>query len=553
MLLTCPQCHKSYMVDDQIIAMQGGALCEQCQVPLMVVQNPEQPYEPSWQGFQNNWQASDNAQWGQQPAQMSGQWGQQPNGAQWGQQPNGAQWGQQPAQMSGQWGQQPGDAQWGQQPPSNAQWGQMADRPQETIALMDAVGCEEVVNHNDANERTIALNDWNVDGGQELPMPPAPTNSPANDEWGAWGNNGTPDRAGGKIEDMRTSDSASLGMAKNPNVLVIGQELPAGANESMTREIDARDVQLLYGDKVNPVSDFLRSIPVRYLWICGGGVGVFLVVFIVMAILITREPEVEKVIRSDGEIVDIDAPEKEKTFDDIAKEAKELSPAFIPLEGNAVREGAIVAVADGSGITYDLKKIAEVDDILSGAAYVQKVAEAFKDDGSNMKKPITLLFPESMPMSAVYRLMYTLGPTMRKVLIGGTTHSGIASFELHPCSWPDHEMFIFETCKNVPIDVKVTRAQVTMRRALDAEAIPLVVKDDGTKLDELSADIVGSKVQFGDIQPAVSRLSLYKDAIRMVPDGDVTFGVFMNIVLHMYGSMDNPNVKTVYLAPVPLT
>ena len=81
MLLTCPQCQNSFMIDDQVYAMQGGAYCEQCQVPLV----------PSEMGY-GQWQQSqqmpmNQAQWGQQPMDQA-QWGQQPmDQAQWGQQP----------------------------------------------------------------------------------------------------------------------------------------------------------------------------------------------------------------------------------------------------------------------------------------------------------------------------------------------------------------------------------------------------------------------------------------------------------------------------------
>ena len=51
MLLTCPNCHNSYVIDPQVYAQQGGAVCEQCHQPLM----------PADDG-------SDQMQWGQQPA-----------------------------------------------------------------------------------------------------------------------------------------------------------------------------------------------------------------------------------------------------------------------------------------------------------------------------------------------------------------------------------------------------------------------------------------------------------------------------------------------------
>ena len=584
MLLTCPQCQNSFMIDDQVYAMQGGAYCEQCQVPLVPsemgygqwqqsqqmpmnqAQWGQQPMDQAQWGQQPMDQAQwgqqpmDQAQWGQQPMDQA-QWGQQPMGdAQWGQQPmDQAQWGQQPMDQA-QWGQQPmgdaqwgqpmGQAQWGQQPPSDAQWGQMADAPKETVALMDAVGQDDVVRHNDANERTVALSDWG--GVSQVPPPPTMSTPQGNgmtgdDDWDSWG--GEP-RA--RVEEVRTADAAALGQQINPNALVVGNALPPGAHEGMTREIDARDVQSLYGDKLNPIVEFLRSIPMRYLIIAGGVLGASLVVFIIVAVVITRPPKVEQEIRN-GEIVDVNAPEREKTFSEIARESISLSPSFIPFDGTLAKDGSVVGVAEDIGVYYDLNKIAEIDDVVRGGVYVEKIAAGVEDHGSKIGQPIVMLFGESMPMSAVYRTMYTLGPTSRKLFIGGTTHSGISTFKYHPCGWPDHDMFIFEKCKDVPIDVKITRTKVTIRRVSDAGSVPLVVLDDGTELTEVSADIIGTKVQFDGIQMAISRLSMVSGAtVRFVTDGDVTFGVFMTIAQRVYGSDDKPNIKALYIAPVPL-
>ena len=613
MLLTCLQCRNTFTVDDQAYAMQGGALCAQCQVPLVAADNANGG--GFWQGQQPNaqwgqqpdaqWGLQPNAQWGQQPdaqwgQQPNAQWGQQPNAqwgqqpdaqwgqqpdaqwgqqpdAQWGQQPDAqwgqlpnAQWGQQPdaqwgQQPDAQWGQQPdaqwgqqvremeaNGAQWGQQPPGDAQWGQLADRPQETMAMLEPVE-QEVVRHNDANERTVALSNWD---GADAMVPPteAIPNAGAgaangDDDWGAWG--GAP--AARRAESMRTADSSALpDRPLNPNALVVGKEMAPGAHEGMTREIDAADVQSIYGDKLNPLKEFFRSLPTSYLAISGGVIAAAVIAFVIVAAVISGEPPAETKIVN-GEIVDVNAPEKEKSFGEIARDSIALSASFIPFEGPIAKEGSVIAVADGIGVNYDLKKIAEIDDIMSGGAYVKKIADATEEHGDKINKPIVMLFGESMPMSSVYRTMYTLGPTMRKLYLGGTAHNGISTFEYHACNWPDHEMFIFESCKDVPIDVKITRASVTMRRAADAGTIPLVVLEDGTELREISTDIIGSKVQFDGIQPAIARLSMVRGAIRFIADGDVTFGLFMTIVRKIYGSADNPNVKTVYLAPVPLS
>ena len=624
MLLTCPQCQNSFMVDDQAYAMQGGALCEQCQVPLVPsnVGYGQQTWQGQWgqqpmdqaqwgqQPDQAQWgqQPMDQAQWGQQPMDQA-QWGQQPMGqaqwgqqpmdqaqwgqqpmdqAQWGQQPpSDAQWGQQPMDQAqwgqqpmdqaqwgqqppsdaqwgqqpmgqAQWGQQPpsdaqwGQAQWGQQPPSDAQWGQMADGPKETVMLADAVEQDDVVRHNDANERTIALSDWNEPASSLPSLKPTIPASNVDvggdgDDWGAWES-----PKSGRIEEVRTTDAAAIGQAQpNPNALVVGNALPPGAHEGMTREIDVREVQSLYGDKLNPVAEFFRSIPMRYRIIASGVLGVSIIAFVIAAIALTRDPEVEKVIRN-GEIVDANAPEKEKSFNEIAKESISLSTSFIPFDGKLAKEGSIVGVAEDIGVYYDTKKIAEIDDVMRGGAYVEKVASGIEGDDSKISQPITVLFGESMPMSAVYRTLYTLGPSMRRLYLGGTTQGGVSTFEYHPCGWPDHDMFIFESCKDVPIDVKITRTQVTIRRVSDVSEVPLVVLEDGTELSEVSTKIIGTKVQFEGIQAAIARLSIVRGAVRFVADGDVSFGVFMTVAQRIYGTNDKPNIKTLYVAPVPL-
>ena len=69
------------------------------------------------------------------------------------------------------------------------------------------------------------------------------------------------------------------------------------------------------------------------------------VIFIIVAVVITRPPKVEQEIRN-GEIVDVNAPEREKTFSEIARESISLSPSFIPFDGNLAKEGSVVGVAE---------------------------------------------------------------------------------------------------------------------------------------------------------------------------------------------------------------
>ncbi|MGN1073251.1 MAG: hypothetical protein ACI4VB_11205 [Bradymonadia bacterium] len=576
MLLRCSQCQNTFYMDEQAYAAQGGAMCEQCRVPLIPVAEEgaqwgqQSPVDAQWgqqPGAQWGQQSPANAQWGQQPGAQWGQqspanaqWGQQP-GAQWGQQPPAdaqwgqqppvdaqwgqqppvdAQWGQQPP-VDAQWGQQPPvDAQWGQQPPVDAQWGQMADQPKETIALTDAIEPCEVVRHDDANERTVALADWDSNSIPQMPVTQA--NAPQNDGWGAWGQ---------PEDNPPTQNVPAISANKDPHAIVVGRELPPGANEGMTRQIDVRAVQEMYGDKINPLKAFFRSLPRRYLIMAGGALGVAVIVFVVVAYAITRPPKVEKVIREDGEVVDAGTPEREKTFADLAKESRDLSAAFIPFDGPLAQEGSIVAIDDAIGVRYDLTQIASVQDISSGAAYVPVLADAAKDN-SDKPKPITLLFAESLSMSSIYRVMYSLATTNRPLSIGGTAHNGIATFNLTPCGWPDHGLYIFQSCKDVKVEVKITRANVTMRRLVDADTIPIALLPDGTKLTEVKADIVGNKIQFESLNDAISRLRAKGTTVQLTTDGDVSFGVFLQIARKIYGSYDNPNVRQLYIASIPL-
>lgn len=321
----------------------------------------------------------------------------------------------------------------------------------------------------------------------------------------------------------------------------------------MTRQIDIRTVQKLYGDKVNPVAEFFKSIPTRFLIIAGAVVAVALILFIVLAIVVTRPEKVEQVIRKDGEIVDITEPEPEKTFADVVEETKDLSPAFVPIEGPLVKDGNIVAVADNIGIQYDSEKIADIKDAENTASpFVKKLYNAVSNHADNLGKPITFLFADSLPMSVVYRIMYTFATTSRKPLIGGPTHNGIATFDIIPCNWPDHDTYVFRDCKSVPIEVKITKKSVIMRRVTDVDSIPLVLLPDGTELSELKADIVGRKVQFDTLSPAISRLRSFQNSVYIVTDGDVSFGTFIDIARHIYGSPDNPNVKQLFVSQIPL-
>lgn len=502
MLLRCNQCQNSFFVDDQVYAAQGGAWCEQCHIPLVPVSENVAGGQP--------WTQPPQAQWGQAP---QNQW-----------QQNDAQWGQAPPQ-----------AQWGQQPPSDANWQQMADHPKETVALCDPVAPLPLKQ----DECTVAIEAWNGDDEPSQPSQPAPS----------W----PPQQNFQKNEDIPTTDAGIIDKTQPPNAVVIGRQMAPGANEGMTRQIDVRTVQKLYGDKINPFLAFFQAIPKRFLFILGGILALAFIASAVIAYAVTRPPKIEKVISNRGELVDADAPESEKTFDDYAREAKNLSPAFIPFDGEIAHDGSIVAAAENIGIRFDGTQIADISDALSGGAFVQKIAAPAKSNAENISKPIIFLFADTLPMSAVYRIMYSMAPSTRKLLFGGTAYSGITTFNIQPCDWPDHDTFIFPSCDKVPIEVKITRTTLTMRRVIDKDAIPLYMDQNGEKISEIKTDIVGSKVQYDPLNVAISKLSMTQGAsVKLAPDGDVSFGVFMDVARHIYGSNDKQNVKNIFVSTIPL-
>ena len=590
MLLTCTNCQNSVVIDDQVYAQQGGAICEQCHQPMMPVQDngygqqwqqagaaqwgQQQPMAGQWnqagmdaqqwqQPMAGQWnQAGMDAQqwqqaggqWGQQP--MGGQWGQQPMDGQWGQQPMDGQWGQQP--MNGQWGQQPMDAQWGQQPPMDAQWGQqpaggdqwggqdqwsqMADKPMETGIFDEAIPAPVI--HNDNNERTMALDAWT---GDALPLAPPPTPQAQAQQDDGWGGAWQKPNA----EELPTSSGPVVG----PNVsgvITVGKPMEAGASDRPTREIDARTVQQIYGDHVNPVKEFFKSIPVRYLIISGAVVVVAFIVFGIGLAVINQPEEKEKVFDEKGDIVtDVNAV-KPRTFEDIVASSKDLSPSFMPFDGESARDGSIVAISESIGVVYDEKKIADYQDLETSDVLIEKIYESVKNDMDKMGKPIIFLFDEMMPMSVVYRVMYSFGLTSRKLLFGGPTSTGIATFEIKPCAWPDHGIVTFgDECKLVSAELKMTKIEMNLRRIIGEE--PLMLTPEGEPKTELSDNIIGNKVHMDNIAPALAKFRATHSAkVRLSPDGDITYGVFMSAALEMRGDIDNPNVKTMFLYKVPL-
>lgn len=557
MFLTCSRCQSTYFVDDQIYAQSGGGVCEQCQIPLVPAQN-QSPQA---------WGQPSDAQWGQQPSDA--QWGQQPADAQWGQQPAPTQWNQsslannpQWNQQNQQWGQAPNDVQWGQQPGgwgTNQDWSQLADKPKETEALLQPLDIDEpIVHHERSGEKTIAIGQaWDDESAgiieqsvvPGIPKRPAsrPPQLPRNaqsqpdDDWNAWGS--TPQKPASSPAPKRPG---------NPqNAVVIGRPMAPENNESITREIDIKQIHILYHDKVNPVAEFFKSIPIRYLIILGSVLLVTIIAAPIAAHIINKPEKAETKFTEEGDIITEDTPEKVRTFDDIVAASKALSSNFMPLDGDNVHDGSIVAVTKADGVFYDEKKIASFAEINAGQAFVEKLQKAALNDDKNQGKPIYFLFDETIPMSAVYRTMYSFGASSRPVKIAGVTHNGITTINVTPCAWPDHGMVTFPECNLVTIDLKITRIEMTMRRIIGEE--PLILTAEGEPVLELRDDIISNKVRLQNISAALSKLrSSTNSSVRLSPDGDITFGIFMLTLDALRGSLNNPSVKEMHLQPVPL-
>ena len=573
------------MVDDQIY-LQQGALCEQCHVPLVPAQNfqqqwGQQPMNAQWgqqpAGMDAQWgQQPMNAQWGQQPAGMDAQWGQQPMNSQWGQQPVNSQWGQQPVGMDAQFGQNPPgmnaqfgqnppgmnaqfgqnppgmdaqfgqnspgmDAQFGQQPlgaqnqwGTQAQWSQMADKPMETEAFMEPIS---PVNHgSDAGEKTMAIDaDWESAG---LGIGAA-KNEKNNDGWDDWGDKSNKAPAPPKLPKSQGPKSAS-------GYITIGQPMDPTANENVTREIDLADVQKIYGDKVNPIKDFIISIPPKYFIISGAVVGVTVILFIVFAIILSRPEEVQKEFTKDGDLITEDTPEQVMSFDEKVAATKSLSSNFLTFDGEDITEGMLAAVTK-SGIYYNNKKIAEYDEITRGEEGVAHIIDTISADIDNIGKPVYVLFEETIPMHAVYRMLYSVYAASRTAFLSGITTSGITPFELHPCEWPDHGMVSIadERCKQVTLHLKITPNKMTLRRINSNESLLL---DEETVVTELQDDIRGSRVNTENTGEAFNRMRIKnRPPIQIAPDGDVPLNVFMYATLAVRGQENNPNTTTIYL------
>ena len=449
--------------------------------------------------------------------------------------------------MDIQWGQQPLNAgQWGEQ----AQWGAMADQPAETQALLEPVpspmnsAMNSAMNSPMNSERTMAL-DLDNDLGGFPSMPQSIAQNMGTGGMAATVNfMSTINLNDGKDEGNNLRQFLSIpNRSQKENAEV--------SHEENTQEIDISELEKIYDDKVNPFVKFFKSIPLRYLIILGSVLVVSIISFIIAVIVVNKPPEVETEITKHGEIVPV-GTEQPKTFADIVEESVALSSSFLPFDGEKVTEGSVVAVAADIGIYYDAKKIADIEDVQSGDVFVEKLFKVASEDVDNIDKPIIFLFDESLPMSTVYRTVYSMAPSARKVLLGATLSNGLTAIEVQPCAWPDYEMFTFGECKSSTIDVQITKRDISMMRTIGEE--PLAMDENNEPQLELIDDIIGSsKINLKNIRRGLDKMRLSKDGyVRFVTDNEVSFGVFFRTVIEFYGTSSAPNTQEMYLAPLTL-
>lgn len=322
----------------------------------------------------------------------------------------------------------------------------------------------------------------------------------------------------------------------------------------MTHQIDLRDVEKMYGTKgVNPFVMFYRSLPKLALIISGALIGLALIGIIIAAIIVNQPEKVEHEITSDGEIVVKGTPAKPLSFKEIAAQTKTNIPYAIPLDTDDVKDGILIGVSESAGILYNNNKVMSLDEFTDSDAFNQKLyTYAHEDRDTPSQIPIILLVDGSLPMSVIYRLMYTLGPTRRQILIGGSTSTGVSAISIEPLDWPDHETYIYSYEMAPNTQLKITRSDIVLRRTND-NAEPLMLNEANEPIRELRDEILGGKAIYTNIQPALSGLkSAKQQSIRITTDGDVKVMQFINIVLHIQGNPENPNVQKLLLDTVPL-
>ena len=553
MLLICPRCQNTYTIDDQVYAQQG-AVCQTCMEQLVPCQ--DNGYNPNAQWGQDaQWggqQYGQDARWGGQQYGQDAQWGGQQYGqdAQWGNQPQqqygqDAQWGGQQYGQDAQWGQQYGqDAQWGNQPqmPADAQWGNQQVMGGSASPAPDAPGNPAPVYAS--NERTVALDLDDISAQMpSLEAQNSASKAAAGSDNDGWG-------------DMPAPNAApSFSVNRSGNQVVVGSPLPAQATNGMTHQIDLKDVEEMYGDKGTFIRNFFKSLSKKHFIIAGASAGAALILFIIVTIVATRPEKIEYDINRDGEIVEKGTAERPLSFQEMVAQTKTAIPSLHPMEGERVEKGVLIGASSDAGIIYNNKKIASVDEITKSGApqFSSAIFDAAQKDKTGLEVPFIILVDSSLSMSAVYRLMYSLGPVGRTLELGGSTSSGVTTLPVFPYEWPSHDMFDYPAESTPSVQVKVTRTDIILRRTPKNASEPLLVTAEGEKLTEVTGQILGAKIVSDNIPIALSRLKSTKQGdILITTDGDVSLGTFLNVVKYIIGDKDMPNVQRFLLETVPL-
>ncbi len=559
MLLICPRCQNTYTFDDQAYAQQG-AMCQNCMEPLVPCQDGDYAQNAQWGDAQwgNQPQYPNDAQWGNQPQyQNDAQWGNQPqyqNDAQWGNQPqyqNDAQWGNQPQyQNDAQWGNQPqyqNDAQWGNQPQyqDDAQWGNQpqAQMPAATPAPQAYAG----------SERTVALDldEFNANADFDSLESHGPKPIAIGDGW----SNNPPTEMGEAHETVAMLESVAPNAPRPAGQIVVGSQSPEVSSAGMTRQIDLKDVEDMYGDKGTFVRNFFSSINTKYFIIAGAAAAVAVIIFVVVLIIANKEEKPDLDIAKDGSIIVAGSQKDEPlSFKEIAETTKSSIKGITLFEGNDVSEGILIGASEDTGVIYNNQKVIALSDLTNGNAFNDAIFKFAEDNKSaDSRIPIILLLDETLPINVAYRLMYTLAPTRHPILIGGTTPSGaITTIEITPYEWPEHDHFIYSMEAAPNTSLKITRKDITLRRTSE-NAEPLTVTENGTGVMELVDEIRAGKILFDNITPALAKFrQTGQNSILLEPDGDITVGTFISVALKIQGDPSIPNIKKLLLKEVPL-
>ena len=244
------------------------------------------------------------------------------------------------------------------------------------------------------------------------------------------------------------------------------------------------------------------------------------------------------------------------TYSERLQEARSAPSVFMPaaIEGPTPEDATIVVVgaADGVFVEADLSVpfsggLPSPDLFEGGTPLIGDLASVLNETGASL--PVVVLVDQSVPMKAVYPVIYTAFTTGRKVYFGGSSVSMpnlAGTIEILPWHWPP------------PPSGKLppSGAATELRVVIEDKGITLKgqgVNPEGVKKNERVIEkLVGSY----DNRSLTSGLAAAKgsvtdlDAVRLAPEEALSFGDFMEIALLVRGDdFDFPRFKAIYMEP----